>query len=118
MLVGANVAMLAIDAIDNLYITRNFALDAFISLALHLAFLVELFAANLDVFDSPTDQLDLLVLGQLLIDECVVLFGGQTLSLGLTTGLKLLLAQAIIHGLLLFQEILRLALVHFISTKS
>ena len=118
MLIGAHIAMLAIDTIDDLDITRNFTLDAFISLALHFAFLVELFTTNLDVFYGTTDQFDLLVLGQLLINECVVLSRNQALSLSLTTGLKLLLAQAIIHGLLLFQEILRLTLVHFISTKS
>ena len=113
MLVWADEAVLTIHSVHDLYVARNFTFNAIVGLALHLTLLVKLLSSILNIFDSTSDQLYLLVVVQSLMYKEVSVAGAQAFRLCIATGLELLLAETVIQRLLLFEQVLCLAIDHF-----
>lgn len=97
------VATTSIHTVRYFHVTRNFALDTVVRLALHLALLLELLGVVLHLLDRAPDQLYFLELVHSFVGEVVGFAGGQALRFSLLVRLLLDAAHVIIHRLLLLQ---------------
>ena len=60
---GVDVALSLVSFVDDAHVTRNFALDASVGLALHPTLIFSFFRALLDIIDGATNDFSLLILG-------------------------------------------------------
>ena len=72
---GVDVAIISICFVYDSHVSRNFALDAFISLTLHSAFFFNFFGALLHIIDRATNYLSLPIFLNMFIDESVLIAG-------------------------------------------
>lgn len=90
-------ALLAVDAVDDLDIARNFTLHIVIGLLLHSTLLVEFFASFLHISDRTPYDLHFARLGKPLVHEAIAFAGAHALGLRVFARLELHAPHVVVH---------------------